>query len=623
MKTRYVRDERGTLPTRGTRLLAVSTLALVLAGCGTVQLQPATQEEIRNQTTLDLLAAREGVEPITGTLSMDEAVARALKYNLDRRTKLMEEALAFNNLEAGNWDMLPRVMANAGYSQRNKDLITDIQTIGGGVTPGNTISSERGHAMFDLGLTWNMLDYGLSYLGAKQQADRVLIAAERRRKAMHTLIQDVRTAFWRTASAQKLREDVRKAILLAEEALEDSRKAEAERLRSPVDALRYQRQLLENLRLLESIEQELASGRIELANLINAPLHQDFRVEEPSDKVDASLLDVPVTRMEELALAQNADIREHFYGSRIAAQEIKRTMLRLFPNLSFNTTLRYDTDRFLINNQWNDVGLQLSYNLINLFSANSQKRLAEAGVQLADQRRIASQMAVMTQVHLARLQYQIAYRQYLRADAIWQADAKISEHIRNREAAETQSKLEQVANSTTAILSLLRRYQSLSQVQGAGSRLQATMGLEPLIASTSELSLQELTKAVGESLRDWSRGIPASSAKEGAPVVCAEQGGRCGCVSQRGLVVDVSNTVCKDLATHGYEAVYGKDKPATPAQPAQPARQGARSPEKVALAHDVSALPLKPAEALASAGAPAPRSEGATIEAVAIAMELE
>ncbi|HYD82108.1 MAG TPA: TolC family protein [Paucimonas sp.] len=488
--------------------------AFLLAGCGSAPLRPLSKDDVARQAGLDRQTAQAGVEPISAPLSMDEAIARALKYNLDRRTRMMEEALAMNQLDGTRWDMLPRLTANAGYAWRDKDAITRSEdSVTGQPSLANPyISAERTHRTHDLGLTWNMLDFGLSYLNAKQQADRVLIAGERRRKAMHTLIQDVRFAFWRTTSAQRLRDDVRRAIDLAEEALNDARKAESERLRSPVDALRYQRQLLENLRLLESIEQELASGRIELANLINAPLHQEFKVEEPGDKVDASLLDLPIARMEQLAVEQNADLREHFYNSRIAVEETRRTLLRLFPNLSFNYTAHYDTDRFMINNQWNAAGLQLSYNLFNLLSAPSQKALADAGVKLAEHRRVAAQMAVLTQVHLARLHYQVAYRQYLRADAIWQADAKISEHIKNRETAETQSKLEQVANSTTAILSLLRRYQSLSQLQGAGSKLQATLGMEPAIGSVSDMSLQELTRQVGEALRNWNKEAQAPAA---------------------------------------------------------------------------------------------------------------
>lgn len=491
-------------------------VVVMLTACGTVQVQPLSATDLKAQTALDRQTAMDNVPPVVGQLSMDEAIARALKYNLERRTRLMEEALAMNQFDNASWDMLPRLMANAGYTTRNEELITrSVDSVTGKPSLANPyISSERSHPTYDLGLTWNMLDFGMSYITARQTADRVNIAAERRRKAMHVLIQDVRTAFWRTASAQKLRDEVKETIVLAENALGDARKAEAERLRSPVDSLRYQRQLLENLRLLESIEQELSSGSIELANLINAPLGQEIEVRDPGSVVEGSMLAMPIERMEELAVTQNADIREQFYNARIATEETRRVMLRLFPNLSFNYDLRYDSDRYLINNRWNDAGVHLSYNLMNLFSGPAQKRMADAGVKLADQRRVTAQMTVLTQVHLSRLQYQIAYKQYLRADEIWQADAKIAVHIKNRGTAETQGKLEQVANSTTAILSLLRRYQSLAQLQASASKVQATIGLEPVLGSVTDMSLDQLTKEVGASMAGWNQGVQTP-----APVV--------------------------------------------------------------------------------------------------------
>lgn len=496
-------------------VMAGAFAAALLTGCGTVQVQPLSADAVQQQAASDRKAAYANVPPIVGKLTMDEAVARALKYNLDRRTRLMEEALAMNQLDSANLDMLPRVMANAGYTWRDQELITRSQdSVTGLPSLANPyISTERSHAAYDLGLTWNMLDFGMSYLTAKQSADRVLIAAERRRKAMHVLIADVRTAFWRTVSAQKLRADVKRTIDLAEAALADARKVENERLRSPVDTLRYQRQLLENLRLLESIEQELSSGRIELASLIDAPLDQPLDVAEPAEGEQSGLMEVPVARLEELAVSQNADLREQFYNARIAVEETRKTMLRLFPNLSFNYDLRYDTDKYLINNHWNDAGLHLSWNVMNLFSAPAQKRLAEAGVKLADQRRITAQMSVLTQVHLSRLQYQIAWRQYQRADQIWQADARIAEHVRNRQEVEAQSKLELVANNTTAILSLLRRYQSLAQLQGAASKMQATVGMEPRLGSVDAMPLEQLTRAVGDSMRGWSQDLATPGTK--------------------------------------------------------------------------------------------------------------
>ena len=68
----------------------------------------------------------------------------------------------------------------------------------------------------------------------------MLVAGERRRKALHTLVQDVRTAFWRTACAQTLGSELRQAIAEAEDAVKDAQRAEKDGLRSPLEPLRYQ-----------------------------------------------------------------------------------------------------------------------------------------------------------------------------------------------------------------------------------------------------------------------------------------------------------------------------------------------------------------------------------------------
>jgi len=328
---------------------------------------------------------------------------------------------------------------------------------------------------------------------------------ERRRRAMHILMQDVRSAYWRTVSAQKLRKDLQASIALANEALADAKKAEDERLRSPLDSLRYQRQTLDTMRLLESIEQDLSSARVELATLINAPLGLDLVVEESAEVVNKQILEIPVQNLEEVAIARNADLREHFYNVRIASDETRRTMAKLFPNLSFNYTLKTDSDKYLVNNRWNEVGAQISYNLINILSAPTQMKYAKAEADLAEQRRAAGLMAVLAQVHLARLQYESALKQYGRADAIWAVDDRINNLVSNREQAQVTNKLDRIASSTASILSLLRRYQSLAQVHTAASKLQATLGMEPEFTSVQDTSLADLKSAVKDSIQRWEK----------------------------------------------------------------------------------------------------------------------
>lgn len=489
--------------------LAVSLAALVLSGCASLVPEPLGAPEIAAVSAADRELIRKDVEPLQGPLKLEEAIARAIKYNLDRRARIMEEAVSMGQLEVGRFDMLPKLVASAGYRDRDKDLVSRSKdSVTGQPSLANPyISTDREVGNSDLTFTWSLLDFGQSYFATKQNADRVLISAERRRKALHILIQDVRTAFWRTASAQKLRGDIRSTITAAELALADSRKAEAARLRNPIDALHYQRQLLENLRLLESIEQELATARVELVALINLPLAQSITVVEPANDLDsAQWLNVPVESMEEQAIAHNADLRESFYNARIARQETRRTLLRLFPGLSFSYGPKASTDSYLVHQNWTEAGAQLSFNLLGLLSAPSQMRLAEVGVALADQKRMATQLAILTQVHIARLQYSSAVRQFERADSIWKVDASIAEHVAKREQAQTQTSLDRVSNQTTAILSQLRRYHALAQANAAASRLQATLGMEPAIEGSQEMPLAQLTETVARSLKAWDAG---------------------------------------------------------------------------------------------------------------------
>ena len=490
------------------RMSAVAVACVLAVGCANVQPVALAPQDMLNQQKKDSEAMRKDVEPITGPLTLDEAIARALKYNLDRRARMMEEALARGQMDVSKFDMLPKIMAQAGYANRDRTRFTYSSSYPDehptSTTPSTT--SERNRSTYDLGLTWSMLDLGLGYYGSKQQADRFLIAGEKRRKAMHLLMQDVRTAYWRAASAQLLKADVQRIIATAEEALVDSRKVAAERVRNPLEPLRYQRQLLENLRLLENIEQELSSAQVDLAALINTPQGQAIRIATTDlQNISDQVTQVPVERLEEVALQNNPDLREQHYNARIASQETRRTLLRMFPNLSFNYGAKYDTDRYLLSNNWNEAGVQLSFNMMNLFTAGTQMKLAEAGVALADQRRLAAQAAVLTQVHLARLQVINARSQYDRADAIYATDSQIAEVMRNRQMAAAQSKLDLVSTETASVLSLLRRYQALAQVQVAENRMLATLGMEPQIGSTHEMPLKDLVGQIAQSKAPWAQ----------------------------------------------------------------------------------------------------------------------
>ena len=102
------------------RLGAIALACVLATGCASVQPVALAPQDMQAQQQKDTEAMRKDVAPIHGPLTLNEAMARALKYNLDRRAKMMEEALAMGQLDVAKFDMLPKLMAQAGYAYRDR-----------------------------------------------------------------------------------------------------------------------------------------------------------------------------------------------------------------------------------------------------------------------------------------------------------------------------------------------------------------------------------------------------------------------------------------------------------------------------------------------------------------------
>lgn len=503
------------------RLATAASMMVLLAACA-IKPEPFTQQDFAAKAAAQHQAIVKDVEPIARPLSLAEAVARAVKYNFDARVRMMEQAQALGQLDVARWDLMPKLAATAGYDVRSEPNATRSrnlysQTTGNGEP---TYSADRDAITADLTATWNLLDFGVGYFNAKAQADRALIASERRRKTLHTLTQDVRSAWWRAASAQKLKSEVATTLEQAERALEDSRKAEDAAIRNPIETLRYQRSLIDTIRQLESIEQELSTARTELAVLIGVPPATDFSIAVP----DEAALTTPawtmsIDKMEEHALLHNPDLHESAYNRRISLQETRKAIVRLLPGVTLTGGRNYDSNSFLIANRWYEAGATVTWNLLNVFSGPAEIDAAEANEQVMDARALAMHMAVLSQAHIAVRQFDVAVKQFERASQIHSIDKRILDHSVAREAADAQGELERISNNTTMIVGLLRRYQTLSQVHAALGRIQATLGIDPIPERVAGADIDSLTAAIGKNLAR----LESGQVPESEPVASAVQ----------------------------------------------------------------------------------------------------
>ncbi|MBL4613529.1 MAG: TolC family protein [Magnetovibrio sp.] len=451
---------------------------VVLSGCAVVTPERMSISELTAQSKTDLATMFQGETMLSKPLTIEAAIKRVLTKNLDARTQVLEENLALGQVELDRLDFLPKVKANAGYEKRSQFNATNSQTVGSSAAPGSySYSADQASTTADLSLTWNILDFGTSYYNAHQNANRALIAHERLRKVANNLIRETQFAFWRAAVSQMLAERVIKGIAEAEVALGQIRSSSKAGGRNPVEALRLRKTLLESLRQLENIDQELSTAKIELATLINLPPNAKYTLAIPQSGVlPVPQLKYSLDQMEMMAFTQNPDIIEQGYQTRIAIDETKKAIMQMLPGVTFSLGANFDGNSFLDKNRWNEYGAQLSLNIFDILSAPQRIKHSEAAQEIANSKRLSIRLAVLAQVHIAQLQFFNAKKQFGRADELWTIEMALEQHSLRRSQNNAQSSVDRVVAQTSAIAAELQRYQLYAQLQAALANVQATIG---------------------------------------------------------------------------------------------------------------------------------------------------
>lgn len=487
----------GSLFSRAALVLAV---AAVMTGCS-VAPKAVTQEEVRERVKSDTARMYADQAPISGPISMEEAVARALKYNLDYRLKKMESALALGLSESASHDMLPQLVASAGYRDRsNFTGGTSIGILDGEVSTRPTSSDERSRTLRGIEFSWNALDFGVSYYRARQQADQFLIAEERRRKVVQNLLQDVRAAYWRALGAQRLNVQADEVLQRASLALTRSREAETQKIIPPGLALAYQRALLDATTLLNQRRQDLEFAKRELAALMSVPPGVDFQVAEaPEATLPAAPRDL--LKLEELALLQRPELREEDLRKRVSADEARKQVLSLLPGISLSYGRQHDSNNLLFNNSWSEGGLSLAWNLMRLVSYPSMKQNQAFQAETDQARRMALSMAVLTQARVGAERYRMALEDFRLADQAAQVDTRLAAYTRASVTAKLDSELEAIRTQARAVLGGYQRANAYANAHIAFGRLYNSLGFDPIADDFEANDLAELTRRVGAHLK--------------------------------------------------------------------------------------------------------------------------
>jgi len=482
--------------------VSFSVLVLLIAGCA-VTPQPFSTDALEAQSMNQLNGYLQQQDAVTQPIGLYEAMARSIKYNLDDEVERIEQVLRVRDLKVARFDMLPSLVAGADYNGRNNFSGASSSALLGPRSVGSqslvsSTSSERDTFGSDLLLSWDVLDFGLSYVRAKQKADEVLIAAERRRKVVGRIVEDVRTAYWRAVSAERLLTQLQTLEGDIEDALRQSQAVFDRRKAAPLSALTYQRELLSVKEEIQELQREMSVAKHQLAALMNLDPGKPYELLMPERSNAAMSFSMTPEEMVSLALMNRPEVRENLYRQRINEKSATSALLELLPSLRLFGGFNYNSNEFLFNDQWTGWGARASWNLVQAFSYPAKRRSVQAQQELLDAKANALTMAVITQVHVSRTRFELARRQLDTMQNIFQVQGQILHQIGAGFATKRISKQTMIRERMNQILAETKYDLAVADLQNAFANIHSSMGFDPYGV---DISGQEPVSELAEKLQ--------------------------------------------------------------------------------------------------------------------------
>lgn len=462
-------------------MLALSAAISVaaLSGCAVAPEElTAVELSVAAENSLSTVAA--GQEAIAGPVDLYEAIARALKYNLDHQVELAEQAVRERELRLAHYSLLPSVVASSGYAARNEILASSSQNaFTGAQSLVTSTSQDKRLRSADIAFGWNVLDFGLSYVKARQAADQVLIQNELRRKIALRMVEDVRAAFWRAVSAQRLLGKLRRVEAQARSVEREARRMARDQQTSQITALTYEREIVEIQRTIGEITRELNTAKAELGALMNVPPHVTFSVRGGYPAMPR----LPRTDPRELvhiAVMNRPELREVEYRRRINEHEFHAALLEMLPGVHLIAGSNWDSNSFLLHNDWMNWGAKASWNLLKVFSYPARRAVIEEQEALLVTRARAVTMAIMTQVYVSRIRYAHAQKEYGIAVKFRNVQSDLLEQIRREANAGRVARQTLVREELNAVVAEAKLDIAYAALQGAYANVETSIGLDPI-----------------------------------------------------------------------------------------------------------------------------------------------
>ncbi len=347
-------------------------------------------------------------------LAPQDCVRLALANSLDLQAAFWDEKVKSNAAKGSMVRMLPRVESNFELSQRDRPSFSRSDVINeeglyevSGPGPGTGVtnfSTGREHTQrtWNTQIKWSPMDSCMARYLATARSNEALHSRYQRVRVAQQLVGATTAAFFRLLALNQALPKV--------QALESNRAAIVRDLASLAEkALVENQELITARSLLAEAKSQLSEIYISiqkqrelLAAAMNVFPDSDFTLAGGLTPLPQMNLDS--NKLESIALVNRPEAYQADLKLESTSADYKRLIVKLFPRVDGYIGYFRDENKFLLNKNWIDGGMRITWDLMDFTATLLDKEAAKDTVFKSDRERALISMGILTQVKLKTLE---------------------------------------------------------------------------------------------------------------------------------------------------------------------------------------------------------------------------
>lgn len=345
-------------------------------------------------------------------LTLKDAISFALTHNIDAAVQKLERDIQEEASVSAKFKMLPSLTVDGTLSRRDTyDASSSDPLFTEGQEDFN-YSRNKTTLMANAELSWDLIDFGISYYQNKQAQNRISIVDQQRKRVIQNLRFNITKTFWEIQVSKQSMDMAKKLIGSLTELEKTLKNQMASQTTSQMDALETAAALSEMKLKLSEFEYEFKRGKTQLAMLMGLPEKTIFEIKDADFDIMFEESKIDIESLEKEALNNRPELYEQDIEELITLDEARIAAIEKFPKTSLFYRYDYDKDPHLYYDQWQTAGIRLSFDLLSLPEKQSREREVLLRRDLVKKKRLSVAAAVLTQLNLSVIDFQEATRTY-------------------------------------------------------------------------------------------------------------------------------------------------------------------------------------------------------------------